>query len=1843
MMLTTTMAAWADVVEVNGLRYDVSTGTVPLTASVIAPAEGVYTGEITIPSSINFNGEDIIVDFIKSDAFANATITKVTIPSTVYFIGARAFYHCENLSEITLPEGLREISVSVFAGCPFTSLTLPGTLTRIDSYGLEGLSSLQKLTLAYSEEKLSMDGSVFNGTNNIIELVIDRDYSFGNNTSISTNTVKKVTFGEHVTKIPEYACYDMTLEELNISANVTAIGKSAFMGCTLPEGYNFPFAQIKEIEDGGFYVCKNLPANIDLSGVETIGGMAFNSSNVQTVKLGSNLTTFGEQAFQQCSSLTTINIPGTINSLESWWFYGCNALTNVTFDYGSTALTLEDGTFSYATNLTIDRTISGTTPFSTSAVKKVALGSHMNSTSAIQSLNLSQYTGLTELELLEGFTTVPEGVFKNLATVTTLILPEGLEKIFANAFEAIGISALTIPGTLKTIDRAAFKNCPNLASVTLDDGGWNSGTGVLTFNGTTFIDSPVTDFVANRPFTISSSSSAPFAALKRATFGPHVTSIPAYMFSGVTLEQLVFSENVTEVGNYAFKNCTVSAINLPDGLETIGQGAFNACTATINGVPSTVTSIGQSAFSGCTGLTGALVVPAGVTQLGGSTFSGTGITSVTIPGTVTIISQSDFGNCANLTSVTLLSGENKLTIGKRCFYNSNNITDVTIDRNFTYYNDLEKNRSPFNTAVERVTFGSNVTRVGDRALASCQNLTDVVLPDNITTVGVEAFKWSKPQTLTLSKNLTTVEDYGFYGMIGSALPTLTLPMNMSAVGKQAYYDIPNLTGVYVPWIDPLFALANDTESEKTFSYATNQTLWIPGGTLAKYQAADGWKRFQNFDYWSFVVNTSVKGKGALAWSNGETVTDNGTNTAKSLTGTALATEAAAGPVSGLFAREKDVTFTATPARGYELSGFTANGTAKDVTAGNDPSSVVVSSLTADQTIVATFTPIIYNITYNNLQNGVVDPANPATYTVEDNAITLVNPTRTAYNFKGWTGTDLTEATMTVVIPASSIGDREYTATWEPIVYDITYDLAGGAVDPANLEKYTIETADFTLTNPTKLGYTFLGWEGTDLSEKTMTVTVTTGHWGDRSYTATWEPNPYKVRFDINGGDGTETMADQDHVYDAPLNLTQNAFTRTGYTFKEWNSKADGTGTVYADKAEVANLTAVRDEVVTIYAQWTPNPYKVRFNANNGTGTMANQDFVYDTQQALTENAFTRTGYTFKQWTANADGTGASYADKASVKNLTAELNGVFDLYAQWQVIIYDITYDLAGGEMPTGVTNPAQYNIESANFTLTNPTRTGYIFAGWTGTGLSAATQTVTVATGSYGNRAYTATWTPIHYTMKFDANEGTGSMTDQLYTYDVEMALKANAFTRSGYNFKNWNTKADGSGTTYTNQQSLLNLTATDGASFTLYAQWQIIPYIIGYDLAGGTVATANPTEYNVETATFTLTNPTREGYEFTGWEGTGITGTSTTVTIAKGSVGDRAYTATWTPIVYAISYDLADGTVATANPTSYTIETPTFTLTNPTKAHWIFKGWTGTGLSAAAQTVTITKGSIGVRSYTATWERETYTVSVTSNLANMVTASTTSPKYEDDVVLTIADNDDYDLVSLTVDGVDVTSQISGGQYTISSVSANVAVVATYNANKAFITMAHAQQTFSCTQALDFTGVTGLKAYIASGYIDGTVVLTRVDKVPASTGLFLVGTEGAEYKVPFAASSAFYSNLLKPVLTAQTVPSEADGYTNFLYSEVNGVKGFYKSSGNGTVAAGKAYLQLPTSALSNGVKAISFTFEGDETAIDAVGSQWQERTAVYDMAGRKVADTFEPKKLPQGVYIVNGKKVAIK
>ena len=142
-----------------------------------------------------------------------------------------------------------------------------------------------------------------------------------------------------------------------------------------------------------------------------------------------------------------------------------------------------------------------------------------------------------------------------------------------------------------------------------------------------------------------------------------------------------------------------------------------------------------------------------------------------------------------------------------------------------------------------------------------------------------------------------------------------------------------------------------------------------------------------------------------------------------------------------------------------------------------------------------------------------------------------------------------------------------------------------------------------------------------------------------------------------------------------------------------------------------------------------------------------------------------------------------------------------------------------------------------------------------------------------------------------FNANyTGSASPAVQKAFFGDETTLKPNTFTRTGYTFSGWNTKADGTGTAYADKASVKFTGNLD-----LYAQWKAINYSVTYNLDGGTVTKANPTTYNADTADFTLNNPTKNGYEFLGWTGSNGKTAQKTVTVKKGSTGNLSYTANW------------------------------------------------------------------------------------------------------------------------------------------------------------------------------------------------------------------------------------------------------------------------------------------------------------------------------------------------------------
>lgn len=155
-------------------------------------------------------------------------------------------------------------------------------------------------------------------------------------------------------------------------------------------------------------------------------------------------------------------------------------------------------------------------------------------------------------------------------------------------------------------------------------------------------------------------------------------------------------------------------------------------------------------------------------------------------------------------------------------------------------------------------------------------------------------------------------------------------------------------------------------------------------------------------------------------------------------------------------------------------------------------------------------------------------------------------------------------------------------------------------------------------------------------------------------------------FDANGGSGS-----MKNIYfkdSTAKSLTENTFTREGYTFLGWNTKADGTGTSYADGADFSMITEENEITVTLYAQWD-KAYTVVFDANGGTGDMESLVFVGTEEKALTENAFTCKNHIFLEWNTTADGKGTSYANKAEFSLSDAEAGATITLYAQWIEVV----------------------------------------------------------------------------------------------------------------------------------------------------------------------------------------------------------------------------------------------------------------------------------------------------------------------------------------------------------------------------------------------------------------------------------------------------------------------------------------------------------------------------------------------------------------------------------------------
>lgn len=277
-------------------------------------------------------------------------------------------------------------------------------------------------------------------------------------------------------------------------------------------------------------------------------------------------------------------------------------------------------------------------------------------------------------------------------------------------------------------------------------------------------------------------------------------------------------------------------------------------------------------------------------------------------------------------------------------------------------------------------------------------------------------------------------------------------------------------------------------------------------------------------------------------------------------------------------------------------------------------------------------------------------------------------------------------------------------------------------------------------------------------------------------------------------------------------------------------------------------------------------------------------------------------------------------------------------------------------------------------------------------------------------------------------------------------------------------------------------------------------------------------------------------------------------------------------------------------------------------------------------------------------------YQLTVTADNHGTVTYNTTAVenttktfgvKEGTDATLTLTPNSGYLLATVTVNGMDRTAEVENGVLTISNVTANTVVVVTFSiaGETATVTIgSNGLATFSSTESVDFSQVEGLKAYTATGFNreTGVLTMTRVYDVPAETGLMVKGAAGT-YEVPVKASASVYANLLQAVTTATTISATTAGCTNYLLGNGSHGLGFYAFNGSQQIAAGKAYLQIPT-ATANSRRAIVLNFDENETTgISSAAGSNRPSGQVYNLQGQRVSGT------QRGLFIRDGKKFVVK
>ena len=441
-----------------------------------------------------------------------------------------------------------------------------------------------------------------------------------------------------------------------------------------------------------------------------------------------------------------------------------------------------------------------------------------------------------------------------------------------------GLTSITLPKNLTSIDAWAFGNCSGLKEVNIKSlEAWlnirfsNYKGNPNYYAQNLLIDGIELSGTVNLPADWIDVPTAQFAGCKAVT-------------------EFIFPENLTSIGEYAFNDCSgLTSVNLPENLTSIGTYAFEYCTGLkevniksleawlklrfpdnssnpnyyaknllIDGVelsgtvnlPADWTEVPDVQFAGCKAVN-EFIFPENLTSIGNYAFYGcSGLTSVSLPENLTTIGSMAFMNCSGLTSVTL--PENLTSIGNSAFWGCSSLKEVNI-KSFEAWLKLRfpgyssnPNYYAKNLLIDGkelsgvITLPSDWIEVPEYQFAGCKAVTEFIFPKMLTTIGSYAFQnCSGLTSVTLPESLTAIgaSTFGFC----SGLTSITLPENLTSIGINAFNNCSKLLKIVS--LNPI----TPTNNSNSFGDPAESTgvLYVPEEAVQAYQSTNCWNEFQN--------------------------------------------------------------------------------------------------------------------------------------------------------------------------------------------------------------------------------------------------------------------------------------------------------------------------------------------------------------------------------------------------------------------------------------------------------------------------------------------------------------------------------------------------------------------------------------------------------------------------------------------------------------------------------------------------------------------------------------------------------------------------------------------------------------------------------------------------------------------------------------------------------------------------------------------------------------------------------------------------------------------------------------